>query len=533
TGETPAYVGRAGAASERPAGGSTAAQAGAPGGASRARGSGVTWEPITKLGNDWERISARDWKNLHSRLKTLNKNGRISDEELAKLVRARRENDPGLWERTIDEIMYEGYPSPIDTAVRKDADDLVEAALPAARESVDKNSPTNRLLNDPTNEFEDGRLIRTAIDKTLRAEFIDKPRTHTVPTRTAAKLTAEGTDPTITGRYHEGFGRFSQYTLIKNLLNELKPEMRKLWITPDGKRVSYAEQGAARYDYIMPRLEASFSYLEAEGIVVNSSTGIRGLPLNIHDVLSALNKGEAIHMFFHANKDIPATNLLEAANLIVKNADASIEDISRILTQKPSARGGGQNKFSFVGDTDRARDTARQRLNVYRNQNKDKSIQWGDMVRREAELYSLALKNKREELLALIKERSARYSAEVTAETDASTRETGDQALRNIQHGTFAQRVNSVGHLDDMTKLEGGRIGAKTESIDRAIDMVDDTVAANVPADELAHLNGQATLLKAVEEGADSKQFNRTAQKVSDDAAARAQEKAKVGALND
>src|SRR5690606_30110596 len=86
---------------------------------------------------------------------------------------------------------------------------------------------------------------------------------------------------------------------------------------------------------------------------------------------------------------------------------------------------------------------------------------------------------------------------------------------------------------DDMTKLEGGRIGAKTESIDRAIDMVDDTVAANVPADELAHLNGQATLLKAVEEGADSKQFNRTAQKVSDDAAARAQEKAKVGALND
>lgn len=505
---------------------------------SRARA--TAWEPVASLGGDWERISARDWSNLQKRLKRMRNSGRLTSREYSELLRARRENDPALWQRTVDEIMYDGYPSPINVQMREmaenfgNADEIAEAAA----QSVGKGSPEMRMINDPANFVQEGRAVRNAIHKTLTEEFINKPRTHRVPTKTAARITRDAPDDiTVTGRYPDEFGRYSQYTAQKNLFQEIDINNSRFWRREDGTRVPFMEQGKARYDYAMPHLKAMMESLELQGIIPNTAVDMRGFPMNIHDVLEILPEADAINMFFHPGKLVPTTNILEAAELLVRhtNNGGTVESIrgtvETLLKQTPGTRGGGVNKFANAADM--TGDGATNRLNAYRRLNrKPKNFTFEQMVNEEAAHYAQALIQRRPAIVNKAAEKSARYSAEVNAEFASIASDTIENALRNIEEGRFMVQVQTVENLDDITRLNGHRIGAKTESIDRAVDSVEEAIARNIPPEKLARLNDDARLMNAAETQ-DAAAFNRTAQEVSDDAVARAQQNAPAAALND
>lgn len=447
------------------------------------------WRPGTpggSLPDNMEIIDQKEWGKLRRRLNYARNKGWLSPEEYTSLVKAYEAEDVNEWRRLMEEISYDGQPSAIDTDARRAGDELsnIDDIADEAAESVGQNSPAQQLANDPLKALgENEEIARDALRATMKTEFNEKRISHSVgPTKTGAYLTPDdGAAKSVTGRYFDSFGRFSQYTLLKNALSRLnKVHGERIRTYPNGKKRNFQEQAIFRYAEVMPILRQADNWLDSQGIISTLGTSSeRAIPMSAANVLDALPQSFVTTYVFQPNADIPLTNIMEAADLIIKNrlareagetvADITTENLAAILKKAPGARAGGSNTFSGIFHKGRKNvdQLKANRLRIF-NQRRKGKFTFSEMVDIEALDAANMILSASDNLYQQAITRSARYSAEVAAEAAHITKQVADDAIRAIDSDEFAAVIQRVENVKKNVDAAAGDIGAKPEAAMRA-----------------------------------------------------------------
>lgn len=200
--------------------------------------------------------------------------------------------------------------------------------IPTAQELIDKAA----VGDSKALEFKPVSL--TTADKEIVSRVVSNVVTKEFKNPQKWKFqTAKGTLRTSAtpgeglGRNLQGFNRFSQYTLHRELMQEVASSVKA------AGKLTREERMALVYDKYMPLLKAAEDTLISRGITPIVGKGSRGLPLSMHDVLSALPRNIVEHRMMDRLRHVPPTAILDAAGVVAytiakgKPLDESIKAI--------------------------------------------------------------------------------------------------------------------------------------------------------------------------------------------------------------
>lgn len=134
------------------------------------------------------------------------------------------------------------------------------------------------------------------------------------------------------------FNEYKQYSLWKNLISDIKKDM------PEGLkgRKGDMSRSAYVYDQAMPVLKAYDDILRAYGIHPSVAPG-KGLPLSLHDILSAVPRPVAEKFFFDKAAEITPAQWLHIGEEAFYSKIDDVKDISELML-----KGSGEG-LSFEG----------------------------------------------------------------------------------------------------------------------------------------------------------------------------------------
>jgi len=204
------------------------------------------------------------------------------------------------------------------------AEELISSAAKGDKEAIKILEFTPVSLTNAEKE-----VVSRIVSHVVKKEFMD-PKTWKYKTNKGTLRTS----PTLgegLGRNLKGFNKFSQYTLHSQIMREVS-EMLKISEAARPAKITREQRMAYVYDRYMLLLKASEDTLMSRGISPIVGKGERGLPLSLHDVLSAMPRNVVEHRMMDRLRHIPPTNWLDAAGTLAyavsRNVpiDAAIRD---------------------------------------------------------------------------------------------------------------------------------------------------------------------------------------------------------------
>lgn len=477
-----------------------------------------------KVPEGYEVLDPKTWENLRKKLTRFKQNGWLSPADFEALKSARNSMDPNAWDEAVSRIMYEGYPTPIQPAVREIADEAISPAT-IADGPIFADNPLLRLPEAyQVNALE-------AIRDTVRREFQDTAK-YTQATRIPGTKVAP---EEALGRNLFAFDRYSDYTLFKSIMDkQVQPIMRSGDIQEkflevgrqlvargdlDPKILSYGKdkwgfQARIREQLVVPVLRESHNFLESQGIIHNLGTGMHGKPVTLTDIIESLPPGRMRDMIFHPATNVPVSNIEEAVDRILDRAIKFYDELGRmpdknewaefaqrivgykgrfegdpkfvseimeVLKKKPGFRQNGKNHSSF--------DLNPIHVEFMRKKLKNPKLTKEDIVNRMAAENArllingtLLVKGDGKNVFIRMAERSAKYGKDVHAQTDKITVEVQKRLIAALQdNAPFSVKAGALTHADDAVKEVAQASKAYPESAMRANDNVDEFIAQNVP----------------------------------------------------
>lgn len=144
------------------------------------------------------------------------------------------------------------------------------------------------------------------------------------------------------------FNEHKQFTFWKNLVGNISKELPQ-----DIKRTT--GRSAIMYDRAMPVLKAYDDILRTYGIHPSIEAGGKGLPLSLHDVLSALPRNQAEKFFFDKAAEITPSQWLHIAE---EAFYASPKDLTDVKDMATLILRGSDSPLSFEGNAKWTGETA-------------------------------------------------------------------------------------------------------------------------------------------------------------------------------
>lgn len=138
------------------------------------------------------------------------------------------------------------------------------------------------------------------------------------------------------------FNEHKQYTFWKNLIGSVSRDIPKDLRGP--ARASYV------YDQAMPVLKAYDQILRSYGIHPSITAGGKGLPLSLHDVLSALPRNQAEKFFFNKAAEITPQQWLHIAEEAFYSKIDETKDIATLLLRESDAPLSFAGNAKWVGE---------------------------------------------------------------------------------------------------------------------------------------------------------------------------------------
>lgn len=187
--------------------------------------------------------------------------------------------------------------------------------IPTAADLVEAAAKGNTAPVEVSSVYLDGfeeQFVSHAIAKVVQAEFVDPKNWRFKSNKGTLRTSA--TPGEGLGRNIEGFNKYSQYTLHKNIMsatiNLLKRHEAMEGILVGGERASFV------YNQYMRLLKASEDALISKGITPIVGKGKVGLPLSMHDVLSALPRKVVEDRVMNLVRHVPPTAILDAGGTV-------------------------------------------------------------------------------------------------------------------------------------------------------------------------------------------------------------------------
>ena len=182
---------------------------------------------------------------------------------------------------------------------------------------------------------EQAKVVTEALRKVNKSEFVDPldRAKYGFETNTGVKRTR----PTYgagKGRAHRGFNKFSQLSLGKEIISGASRLVRG---------TTAEMRPAAMYDTAMPMLLAAEAGLREAGIPLILGKGSTGLPMSIHDVLSALPRPFVEKYYFTPQTSLGITQLADIAEQFIQRNLGNLDDAS-VINNVAELLGKGMGK---------------------------------------------------------------------------------------------------------------------------------------------------------------------------------------------
>lgn len=179
------------------------------------------------------------------------------------------------------------------------------------------------------------QIVTEAVRKLNQSEFVDaaNKEIYGFQSNTGAKRTHK-TPGVGRGRYQRGVNKFSQMNLGKEIISGASKLVRG---TPKEMRP------AAMYDTTMPMLLAAEQTMRQAGIPLILGKGATGLPMSIHDVLSALPRAFVEKYYFTPQRSLGITQLADISEQFIRHNlgqldAASVRENIKALLVQPMGR---------------------------------------------------------------------------------------------------------------------------------------------------------------------------------------------------
>lgn len=230
--------------------------------------------------------------------------------------------------------------------VRTGGPDLVDElwSTPAIVEKVD--SLVQKAAKGDVSEFakpkvtlapKQAEFVTEAVKKFNTSQFVDPVNRakYGFETNTGVKRTRP-TPGAGVGRQLRGANKFSQLTLGKDIISSASKLVRG---------TAADVRPAVMYDTAMPMLLAAEQMIRQNGIPLILGKGAKGLPMSVHDVLSALPRPFVEKYYFTPQTSLGITQLADVAETFVRHnlgqldSASARENLKVLLTQKMGKKG--------------------------------------------------------------------------------------------------------------------------------------------------------------------------------------------------
>lgn len=173
----------------------------------------------------------------------------------------------------------------------------------------------------------DAELLHKSIKKAINDTYLHNRKP--LPKKTFRMRT--NTDDDVYNTFRE-YNEYKQYSFWKSLMSDIQKEI------PEGAKGRRGDNARAPYIYdrAMPVLKAYDDILRAYGIHPSIEAGGKGLPISLHDILSALPRQQAERFFFDKAAEInPSQWLHIAEEAFYSKIDDVRENVGILLGTNP------------------------------------------------------------------------------------------------------------------------------------------------------------------------------------------------------